>query len=237
VGSYSSATHLPLKHRHDLLPITRMLAGKWLAHFRDALNIAVADVDARCVIYEKVRVLAFALVNEREPHTALRARSHGTCLRYEPAVEPIDMARRGNAVALNNGNADATDHEQLRREHGLSQPQERERPVEKYAAQDPQFGPAVQQMLDHRRIGLAMRLYYPTATPDQIYQAARRGELPRNVVEDINRGIDAEISHELNTAMNEGRSPASACSLVAGWSHGLSNQGTACLAARAAASG
>lgn len=77
-----------------------MLAGKWLAHFRDALNIAVADVDARRLIYEKVRVLAFALVNEREPHTALRARSHGTCLRYEPAVESIDLARRGNAAAL-----------------------------------------------------------------------------------------------------------------------------------------
>ena len=27
VGSYSSTTHLPLKHRHDLLPITRELGG------------------------------------------------------------------------------------------------------------------------------------------------------------------------------------------------------------------
>jgi len=84
-SSYSSTTPLPLKHRHDLLPITRVLAGKWLAHFRDALNIAVADVDARRVIYEKVRALGLALVNESEPHTALRARSHGTCLRYKPA--------------------------------------------------------------------------------------------------------------------------------------------------------
>jgi truncated hemoglobin YjbI/ankyrin repeat protein len=100
VGRYSSTTHLPLKHRHDLLPITRVFAGKWLAHFRDALNIAVADVDARRVIYEKVRALGLALVNEREPHTALRARSHGTCLRYKPAVESIDLARRGNASAL-----------------------------------------------------------------------------------------------------------------------------------------
>src|SRR5215831_5418721 len=92
VSSYSSTTHLPLKHRHDLLPITRVLAGKWLAHFRDALNIAVADVDARRVIYEKVRALGSALVNESEPHTALRARSHGACLRYKPAVESIDLA-------------------------------------------------------------------------------------------------------------------------------------------------
>ena len=91
-SSYSSTTHLPLKHRHDLLPITPVLAGKWLGHFRDALNIAVADVDARRAIYEKVRALGLALVNESEPHTALRARSHGTCLRYKPAVESIELA-------------------------------------------------------------------------------------------------------------------------------------------------
>ena len=100
VGSYSSTTHLPLKHRHDLLPITRELADKWLAHFRDALNIAVADLDARRVINEKVQALGLALVNESEPQTPLRARSHGTCLRYKPAVESIDLARRGNAAAL-----------------------------------------------------------------------------------------------------------------------------------------
>jgi truncated hemoglobin YjbI len=90
VSSYSSTTHLPLKHRHDLLPITRVLAGKWLAHFHDALNIAVADVDARRVIYENVRALGLALVNESEPHTALRARSHGTCLRYSPPTSRLN---------------------------------------------------------------------------------------------------------------------------------------------------
>jgi hypothetical protein len=52
------------------------------------------------VIYGKVGALGSALVNESEPHTALRARSHGTCLRYKPAVESIDLARRGNAAAL-----------------------------------------------------------------------------------------------------------------------------------------
>jgi ankyrin repeat protein len=77
-----------------------VLAGKWLAHFRDALNIAVADVYARGVIYEKVQALGLALVNESEPHTALRARSHGTCLRYKPAVVSIELARRGDAGAL-----------------------------------------------------------------------------------------------------------------------------------------
>jgi truncated hemoglobin YjbI/ankyrin repeat protein len=98
--SYSSTAYLPLKHRHDLLPITRVLADQWLTHFREALNRAVADADARCVIYEKVRTLALALVNDGEPRTALRARSHGTCLRYKPAVEAIALARRGNAAML-----------------------------------------------------------------------------------------------------------------------------------------
>jgi len=99
-SGYSNAAHLPLKHRHDLLPITRTLAGKWLAHFRDALDTAIADLDARRAIYEKVRVLALALVNESDPPTALRARSHGTCLRYKPAVASIELARRGKEAAL-----------------------------------------------------------------------------------------------------------------------------------------
>lgn len=99
-ASYSGTAPLPLKHRHDLLPITRALAGKWLAHFRNALAAAVADVDARRAIYEKVHPLGLALVNESEPLTALRRRSHGTCLRYKPAVASIELARRGDAAAL-----------------------------------------------------------------------------------------------------------------------------------------
>jgi truncated hemoglobin YjbI/ankyrin repeat protein len=99
-GTYRTTTHLPLKHRHDLVPITRVLAEKWLGHFRHALNIAVADVEARRVICAKVQALCLALVNEGEPPTALRARSHGTFLRYKPAVVSIELARRGNAVAL-----------------------------------------------------------------------------------------------------------------------------------------
>lgn len=97
---YSSDAPLPLKHRHDLLPITRTLAGKWLAHFRAALDCAVADADAKREVRERVRVLAMALVNEGTPCSALRARPHGACLRYPPAVESLDLARRGDAAAL-----------------------------------------------------------------------------------------------------------------------------------------
>jgi truncated hemoglobin YjbI/ankyrin repeat protein len=97
---YSDRAHLPLKHRHELLPITRELASKWLAHFRAALDIAVADVPARAAIDQQVTVLAMALVNEGTPRSAMRARSHGTCLRYEPAIESLTLARRGDAVGL-----------------------------------------------------------------------------------------------------------------------------------------
>jgi truncated hemoglobin YjbI len=84
-GEYSSIAHLPLKHRHDLLPITRALADKWLAHFRASLEIVVPCAEARCVIYEKVRQLATALVNEGEPRSALRALPSGRrCTRPGP---------------------------------------------------------------------------------------------------------------------------------------------------------
>src|SRR5258705_5717809 len=72
--SYSDHAHLPLKHRHDLLPITRALAERWLAHFRDALDLAGSDVEARRAIQDKVGVLAMALVNEGAEPSALRAR-------------------------------------------------------------------------------------------------------------------------------------------------------------------
>ena len=95
---YSDRAHLPLKHRHDLLPITHALAEKWLAHFRSSLDSAVSDADARGAIYDDVHLLAMALVNEAQPPSALRARPHGTCLRYKPAIESLGLARRGDAT-------------------------------------------------------------------------------------------------------------------------------------------
>ncbi|TMQ08220.1 MAG: hypothetical protein E6J90_41135 [Deltaproteobacteria bacterium] len=99
-AAYTDRAHMPLAHRHDLLPITPRLAGKWLAHFKVALAAAVADVEARRIVYDSTHRLAMALVNEREPVSALRARPHGTCLRYEPAIDSFALARRGDAAAL-----------------------------------------------------------------------------------------------------------------------------------------
>jgi len=98
--AYSENAYLPIKHRHDLIPITRALAGKWLAHFREALEQAVSNASARALILEKVQVFALALVNERGEPSGLRAKSHGTCLRYEPASEALALARRGDLAAL-----------------------------------------------------------------------------------------------------------------------------------------
>ena len=98
--AYSDRAHLPLAHRHHLLPITRTLAETWLGHFSDALDMAVPDVEARRAIEDKVRVLAMTLVNEGREPSALRARPHGICLRYKPAIEAITLARRGDAAAL-----------------------------------------------------------------------------------------------------------------------------------------
>src|SRR5215470_207394 len=99
-SSYTDRAHLPLKHRHDLLPITRDMARRWLAHFCDALDKVVADVEARRAIQDQVSALAMALVNEGRQPSALRARPHGTCLRYKPASESLTLARRGDAAAL-----------------------------------------------------------------------------------------------------------------------------------------
>src|SRR5262245_55353864 len=57
-ADYSTSGHYPLKHRHDLLPISDAVAERWLAHFRHALDSAVSDADANRAIYEDVRVLA-----------------------------------------------------------------------------------------------------------------------------------------------------------------------------------
>ena len=97
---YSESAYHSLKQRHDLLPITGEIAERWLAHFRSSLDVAVADAALRRMIYDDVHLFATALVNEEEPPSALRAGSHGACLRYKPAVEALGLARHGDAARL-----------------------------------------------------------------------------------------------------------------------------------------
>jgi truncated hemoglobin YjbI/ankyrin repeat protein len=60
---YSERAHSGLRHRHDGLPITPALAGRWLGHFRRALETAVAASKDRGTIFAQVRPLAMALVS------------------------------------------------------------------------------------------------------------------------------------------------------------------------------
>jgi truncated hemoglobin YjbI len=61
---YSQAAYGTLKHRHDRLPITRDLAGRWLGHLRRALDTSVRAEEDRAIIFSHAQAMAFALVNE-----------------------------------------------------------------------------------------------------------------------------------------------------------------------------
>src|SRR5262249_38185029 len=99
-ATYSGNAYLSLKHRHDLLSITSDVAERWVGHFSAALDCTVGDADARAAILASVRGLAMALVNSDDGVPAIRAQSHGTCLRYAPAIESLGLARRGDVVPL-----------------------------------------------------------------------------------------------------------------------------------------
>jgi truncated hemoglobin YjbI/ankyrin repeat protein len=62
---YSEVSYAGLQRRHDALPITRALAGRWLGHFRHALGVALEDADAREAVFRHAEALAFALVNDQ----------------------------------------------------------------------------------------------------------------------------------------------------------------------------
>jgi truncated hemoglobin YjbI len=60
---YSERSSAGLRHRHDSLPITSALAGRWLGHFRRAMDATVAAESDRSAIFAQVRSLALALVD------------------------------------------------------------------------------------------------------------------------------------------------------------------------------
>ncbi len=64
---YSDDSYSGLLHRHEDLPISRMLAGRWLGHFRHALEMAISAESDRSEIFAKVQALALALVNDAPP--------------------------------------------------------------------------------------------------------------------------------------------------------------------------
>ena len=52
-----------MRHRHDGLLITPVLASRWLGHFRRAMEATVAAQNDRRAIFAQVRSLAMALVS------------------------------------------------------------------------------------------------------------------------------------------------------------------------------
>jgi truncated hemoglobin YjbI/ankyrin repeat protein len=92
---YSEVAWTNLKHSHDGKPITPVLAGRWLGHFKRALDVAVtADADRR-TIFGQVRPLAMALVNEPAEQDVAWCGIGARIL-----TRATDLARRGDVTGL-----------------------------------------------------------------------------------------------------------------------------------------
>jgi len=101
---YSEAAWTNLHHSHDDKPITSALAGRWLGHFKQALEGTVAADRDRQAIFGQARALARALASQPAPRdvawcgTGARALTRATAL-----------ARRGDAAGLGAALAQAPD--------------------------------------------------------------------------------------------------------------------------------
>jgi hemoglobin len=91
---YSEQSHAGLAHRHDGLPITPVLASRWLGHFRRALEAAVAADSDRRTIFAQVRSLALILVNGQVAPARLRGRRNRPDGKDTRGSEPGNGPRR-----------------------------------------------------------------------------------------------------------------------------------------------
>jgi truncated hemoglobin YjbI/ankyrin repeat protein len=115
---YSEQSHAGLRHRHDSLPITPAVAGRWLGHFRRALEATVTTESDCGTIFDQVRSLALVLVNEQvaparpagrgnKPGTGggasdNRRRQVAWCgIGAGARKQATDLARRGDVAGLN----------------------------------------------------------------------------------------------------------------------------------------
>lgn len=101
---YSEVAWTDLKHSHDGKPITAALAGRWLGHFKRALEATVAADSDRGTIVGQVRPLAMALANRPAPQHA------AWCgIGARAVTRATDLARRGDAAGLGAALAQAPD--------------------------------------------------------------------------------------------------------------------------------
>ena len=69
---YSESTWAALYHRHEDLPITGVLAQRWLGHLRGALSDAEVDERDAADVLERAEAVAFALVHH-EHHSTVQS--------------------------------------------------------------------------------------------------------------------------------------------------------------------
>jgi hemoglobin len=126
---YSEQSHAGLGHRHDGLPITPALAGRWLGHFRRAMDATVTAENDRTAIFAQVRSLALVLVNKQVAPARPPGRGNrhgrkgvgGSELENGPrqvawcgigarsVSQARDLARRGDAAGLGAALTEAPD--------------------------------------------------------------------------------------------------------------------------------
>lgn len=101
---YSEDAWTNLTLSHDGKPITQALAGRWLGHFRRALQAAVTADSDRRTIFGHVRPLATALVNRPA------AQDVAWCgIGARAVTRALDVARRGDVAGLGAALAQAPD--------------------------------------------------------------------------------------------------------------------------------
>jgi truncated hemoglobin YjbI/ankyrin repeat protein len=115
---YGEQSYSGLVHRHESVPITRAVAGRWLHHFLQALTRTVAGETDRRAIREQARALAHALVNEQDTSEAHqtggssrsgpRRRAIASCgVPARALTHAARLARRGDTAALGTALDDA----------------------------------------------------------------------------------------------------------------------------------
>ena len=92
---YSEVAWTDLKHSHDGKPITHALAGRWLGHFKRALEATVTADSDRRTIFGQVRPLAMTLVSRPAPPDV------AWCgIGARAVTRATDLARRGDVAGL-----------------------------------------------------------------------------------------------------------------------------------------
>jgi truncated hemoglobin YjbI len=101
---YSEVAWTDLKHSHDGKPITDVLAGRWLGHFKRALEATVGADSDRRTIFGQVRPLAMTLVNRPAPQDV------AWCgIGARAVTRATDLARRSDVGGLKAALAQAPD--------------------------------------------------------------------------------------------------------------------------------